>query len=260
MAFGDKLKEARKNKGLTQQELAKQIGVAKSTLAGYEKGNREPDVFKIKGLIKALDIDADYLFELDSASMASVQDGVLPLSDKEGEVVTSYRTKPDMQPAVDKLLDIEDPAKKSQQIQELSKERGDTEHALEFCELPLYDMPATAGLGNLLDDAPTFKLVDVEMGDIPHGTNILIKISGDSMEPDYNDGDTVYVHTTLDLRDGDVGIFVVDGDSYLKELVKDGRRSKLRSYNPDYTDMDLANYTYCRPVGRVLGVCKGIRE
>lgn len=42
MEFGDRLREARVNKGLTQEQLAQKIGVAKSTLAGYEKGNREP--------------------------------------------------------------------------------------------------------------------------------------------------------------------------------------------------------------------------
>lgn len=61
MEFGDRLREARINKGLTQEQLAKEIGVAKSTLTGYEKGNREPDVFKIKKIIEALGIDAEYL-------------------------------------------------------------------------------------------------------------------------------------------------------------------------------------------------------
>lgn len=61
MSFGDRIKKARQGKGLTQEQLAKMIGVAKSTLTGYEKGNREPDVFKIKALSAALDITGDYL-------------------------------------------------------------------------------------------------------------------------------------------------------------------------------------------------------
>lgn len=61
MTFGDKLREARLQKGLTQEQLAQQIGVAKSTLTGYEKGNREPDVFKIKRILEILEVDSDYL-------------------------------------------------------------------------------------------------------------------------------------------------------------------------------------------------------
>lgn len=61
MEFGDRLKEFRLAKGLTQEELAKQIGVAKTTLTGYEKGNREPDVFKIKKLAEVLGVTGDDL-------------------------------------------------------------------------------------------------------------------------------------------------------------------------------------------------------
>ncbi|KXL54406.1 HTH-type transcriptional regulator ImmR [Anaerotignum neopropionicum] len=63
MLFGEKIAKARKEKGLTQEQLAEMIGVAKSTLTGYEKGNREPDLLKIKKLISILDINPDYLFE-----------------------------------------------------------------------------------------------------------------------------------------------------------------------------------------------------
>ena len=43
MSFSQRLKEARLAKGYTQQEVADQIGVAKSTYSGYENGFREPD-------------------------------------------------------------------------------------------------------------------------------------------------------------------------------------------------------------------------
>ncbi len=61
MTFGERLREARLHNGLTQEQLAQRIGVAKSTLTGYEKGNREPDVFKIKRILEVLGVDSDYL-------------------------------------------------------------------------------------------------------------------------------------------------------------------------------------------------------
>lgn len=89
MEFGDRLKAARNNMGLTQEQLAEKIGVAKSTLAGYEKGNREPDVFKIKKLIEILGIDADYLLDINKEapetetpeSEADLQERVQMLTD-----------------------------------------------------------------------------------------------------------------------------------------------------------------------------------
>ena len=67
MGFQERLKQARLDKGLTQEQLAGLIGVAKSTLNGYEKGNREPDFFKIKMLIEVLGVDANYLLCVDES-------------------------------------------------------------------------------------------------------------------------------------------------------------------------------------------------
>ena len=74
MTFGDRLRDARLQKGLTQEQLAQQIGVAKSTLTGYEKGNREPDVFKIKKILEVLEVDSDYLLGIDRTKKASEPD------------------------------------------------------------------------------------------------------------------------------------------------------------------------------------------
>ena len=63
MAFKDRLKEARINKGFTQERLGNAIGVGKSAIAGYESGKREPDVNKIYLIMKVLDIDANYLWQ-----------------------------------------------------------------------------------------------------------------------------------------------------------------------------------------------------
>lgn len=79
MTFGDRLREARLQKGLTQEQLARQIGVAKSTLTGYEKGNREPDVFKIKRILEILDIDSDYLL---GVSRKSSIDSTIPTDEQ----------------------------------------------------------------------------------------------------------------------------------------------------------------------------------
>lgn len=61
MPISERIREARRNKGMTQQELADLIGVAKSTVTGYEKGNREPDALKIHAIAKALGVTGDYL-------------------------------------------------------------------------------------------------------------------------------------------------------------------------------------------------------
>lgn len=63
MAIKDRIKEARLKKGYTQEQLAREIGVAKSTVTGYEKGNSEPSIETIIKIMVALDIDANYLWQ-----------------------------------------------------------------------------------------------------------------------------------------------------------------------------------------------------
>lgn len=63
MAFEDRLKEARKAAKLTQEQAALKIGVAKSTWAGYESGNSQPDTLKIAKIMDALKVDANFLWQ-----------------------------------------------------------------------------------------------------------------------------------------------------------------------------------------------------
>lgn len=63
MAFADRLKEARLKKGYTQEQIAEKVGVAKSTYTGYEKGNREPNVYTIGKLMEELGVDANFLWQ-----------------------------------------------------------------------------------------------------------------------------------------------------------------------------------------------------
>lgn len=63
MAFNDRLKEARLFRKMTQEQIANQIGVAKSTFTGYEKGNSEPNMLTITKIMEVLKIDANFLFQ-----------------------------------------------------------------------------------------------------------------------------------------------------------------------------------------------------
>ena len=61
MKIGERLKTARKDKKLTQQQVADALGVAKSTYSGYESGFRKPDVLTVQKLAAILDVSGNYL-------------------------------------------------------------------------------------------------------------------------------------------------------------------------------------------------------
>lgn len=86
MGFKDSLKTARLNAGMTQQSLGEIIGVAKSTITGYEKGNSEPDMGKLQKIIQALKVDANFLFQ-DEMKIAQSENN---FDDHLGKLVNNY--------------------------------------------------------------------------------------------------------------------------------------------------------------------------
>ena len=60
--FKEKLKELRKEKGLSQKEFAEKLGIAVSTYANWEQGRTEPSICDIYNLLSVLEIEANELF------------------------------------------------------------------------------------------------------------------------------------------------------------------------------------------------------
>ncbi|CKG55841.1 TPA: LexA family transcriptional regulator [Streptococcus pneumoniae] len=111
-----------------------------------------------------------------------------------------------------------------------------------------YDHPASAGTGQYLNDVRVERIelpVDVD-------ADFVIPIKGDSMEPDYHDGDLVFIQTSVDLNDGVIGVFNYNGDAYIKQLVIDEDQAYLHSLNPEYKDMPITPDTDFRIIGEVV--------
>lgn len=99
--IGEKIKQRRKQLGLTQEQLAEKVGVKKTSISNYEVNLNSPPEKVIIKIMKALECDANYLF-------GDYERDNLILTKHENKVITAYRNKPHMQPAVDKILDIKD--------------------------------------------------------------------------------------------------------------------------------------------------------
>ena len=65
MSFGHRLIELRKEKGLTQNELASLLGKGRSTVSGYETEGKEPDYDKLCFLAEYFGVTTDYLLDRD---------------------------------------------------------------------------------------------------------------------------------------------------------------------------------------------------
>ena len=65
MIIGERLKEARIDKEMTQETLGNKLGVSKVSICGYETGTRTPNMENFLDLIKILDLDVKYVLGQD---------------------------------------------------------------------------------------------------------------------------------------------------------------------------------------------------
>ena len=107
-----------------------------------------------------------------------------------------------------------------------------------------YDFPVSAGTGEY-PDYTTAKIIELDR-EPPSGTDFVLRIAGDSMEPDFSDGDHVSVKSAQTLEYGDIGIFAYTGNVYIKEYTRAG----LRSINPRYSI--IKGHEDIRVLGKVL--------
>ena len=87
---------------MTQEDLAAKINVTKGSIAHYENGVSVPKLEILMALMEVLDVDANYVFGVNSTSEA-----LMALTPHERQVILAYRKQKNAQEFVDKLLQIE---------------------------------------------------------------------------------------------------------------------------------------------------------
>ena len=116
--------------------------------------------------------------------------------------------------------------------------------------LPLYELAVSAGTGQFLD-GENYEMVECGI-EVPEGSNFGVRVAGDSMEPRFHNGQTIWVRQQRTLMSGEIGIFLYDGEAYLKELVLADGAARLHSLNPQYDDIIVSTTLPLRVLGKVL--------
>lgn len=98
--FGDRLKQARTNAKMTQQELAERIGAKGNSISNWEKGVSRPDIEQVSQICAVLNVSANYLIDTSEMSvMVSPHDKIIL---NKYHLLDLYG-----QELIDKALDIE---------------------------------------------------------------------------------------------------------------------------------------------------------
>lgn len=73
MTIGERIKLFRKQKGLTQEELSKEIHMSTNSIQRYELGHREPTAATLKSIAKALGIPSSYLLDEECEDVKAIE-------------------------------------------------------------------------------------------------------------------------------------------------------------------------------------------
>lgn len=165
------------------------------------------------------------------------------LSPEEKEHIKNYRSLDDFgRERID--YELEKEIERTAHIQELETENQEISEKIRLLRIYTY-FGRIACAGESFD----FSEIPDETIEAPYmeGADFIIGVNGDSMEPDYHDGDRLYVKKTDHMSYGDVGIFTINNECFLKEYGKDG----LVSRNKDYKD--ITGTEDVRMIGKVIG-------
>ena len=115
----------------------------------------------------------------------------------------------------------------------------------------LYELPVSAGVGVYLDEAEA-ESINIPDNDKTAEADYALRISGNSMEPKYRDGDILLVRNADSIDVGELGIFLLDGCGFFKVFGGD----RLISLNPEYGPILLKDFADVQCKGQVVGKLK----
>ncbi len=243
MNFSSQVKELKKLKNMNNETLAELSGVPFSTLNKIlSNDDADPKMSVVKAVARALECPIAYLIDGSGENVSET------MSDSERELVRNYRLLDDYgRELVDTVMRME--ADRTEAGEKLRKsavilQRDGERHRV----IPLFDMPVAAGRGAFLDSDASEDL-KIKVTRTSSQADFALRITGNSMEPEFHEGDLLLVKKQSELEQGELGIFIGDGAGYFKRFMGD----VLHSLNPEYKDIPISSFSDFRCCGKVIG-------
>ena len=241
-----------KNQGLTLTEIERRCGFSKSSIRKWSENI--PNIQKVISVSEILNVSLDFLIFGSETFNSS-------LTKDESSLLAAYNSVDELSKALimeraTSLAELEE-AKKKNNVQTTLKQslkRTEIEEKQEpqYISLPFPALPASAtpaGRRTARPPTRTRTRLCPPLTNLTQRSSFALRVHGDSMEPDFFDGDIVLVDADADVTIGDIGIFIVNGEGFIKERGKD----RLISLNNKYKDIRIGSDDTCVCKGKVIG-------
>ena len=217
----EKLKARRKELKMTQKDIADQLGISYQAYSAWERGVKEPSKEKVKRLEQILRVPKDYFTEIEIVRLYNT------LSNEGKNQVVEYASD---------LVKKE----KIQQVISVSEK---------LYEYRVYEK-MSAGIGASVYDDRDYDIVYFDE-ELAH--DFASWVSGDSMEPKYQNGSVALIRETGFDYDGAVYAVVCNNQTYIKRVYREEYGLRLVSINPKYEDIFISYDEDPRVVGVIVG-------
>lgn len=217
----EKLKARRKELKLTQKEIAEQLGISFQAYSAWERGIKEPSKEKVFQLENILKVAKGYFTQIEIVRLYH------SLSKQGQEKVVLYARN----------LSQEEKAQKVTAMPE------------RLYEYRVYER-MSAGIGASVYDDQNFDTVYFNE-ELAH--DFASWVSGDSMEPKYQNGSVALIRETGFDYDGAVYAVVCNNQTYIKRVYREEDGLRLVSINPKYKDIFISYEEDPRIVGIIVG-------
>ena len=227
-------------KGMSMSELARQVGIAKSTMSRYFNRTREFPLNKTDDFAKALGMTPEYLL------------GIQKVNNIEPEILTIFNQLDEDRQAnvVDYATTLLNEQVSMKTPTVLEKYRTD-DYIIDYVEGLV-----AAGHGTFQEDNLHME-VRLRAEDVPESYDTIAKVAGDSMEPLIEDNDLLFIKVTSQVDINSIGIFQINGKNFVKKLKRDYDGSwYLQSLNSGYEEIHLSENDDIRTIGEVVDIYK----
>lgn len=238
MNVGERIKQRRKDMKMSADELATSVGVSRSTIFRYEKGDIEkvgPDV--LKKIADKLNVSPADLMGWNDTPVQELKIPTSPLVQKITEKAVKLTA-----PRKQKVLDFTENQLREQSNKVISLEEN-------LFEFKVYEK-LSAGTGFSYFNDGNYDTVFYDK-DLDH--DFASWVFGDSMEPKYMNGEVVLIKETGFDYDGAVYAVDWDGQTYIKKVYKEKDGLRLVSINSKYKDKFAPYEENPRIIGKIVG-------
>jgi len=257
----DRIKKIKSEKKITNDRLSELTGIPLGTLSKILAGmNDSPKLSNMIAISEALDCSIDYL-----VNGTPSNDNNFMLKDEEISFIEKFRELDACGKDIALFVVNREYSRINEKIIPMPQgiinnnviplkkviSNPYSERVSGRRSIYLYDLPVSAGSGVYLD-AETAEKINIPDNEKTSLADFALRISGNSMEPKYYDGDILLVKNNDTPEIGELGVFVLDGCGYFKKY--DGDR--LISLNPEYDDIMLKDYSDIVCCGKVVGKLK----